>query len=283
MKKNMLIFVTLLVIFSMPTKVNALRPSDMTNRNVCDGKIEIALAKTDGNLDHVSCHDNYDQAQQAMYNDSREDLVIIENGMIIDSKYALIDYDQDYAAANTAYANVYESSTSWETNGVYIRSDQPDDAVVLDYDYNTKRVKIKVSGTVGWVAKTNGSNITYDIIPLAWVKEPQSYTVTNSSIIHNFPKSAYGGRGVYSIAIDIKPSMLNEGTYYSYDGHYFYTNLKTMIRDYKAGTYANSVNPTRPYYNYYQYLSFRTKTVYNADNLNQFIASRTGTDSLLYN
>ena len=284
MKKNMLLFGLISLFLVFPNlSVNALRPYEITNRNECDGKIEIALAKTDGNLDHISCHDNYDQAKQAMYNDSREDLVIIENGMIIDAKYALIDYDQDYAAADTAYANVYTSSTSWDTNGVYIRSDQPDDAVVLDYDYNTKRVKIKVSGTVGWLAKTNGSNTTYDIIPLAWVKEPQTYTVANNSITHNFPMSAYGGRGCYSITIDIKPSMLNDGTYYSYDGHYFYTNMKTMIRDYKAGTYANSVNPTRPYYNYYQYLSFRTKTAYNADNLNQFISSRTGTDSLLYN
>lgn len=284
MKKKMLFFSLIALFLVFPNlSANALRAWEITSRNECDGKIEIANANSDGSLEHISCHDNYEQAKSTMYNDSREDLVIIENGMIIDAKYAIVDYDQEYSAAETAYANVYTSATSWETNGVYIRSDQPDDAVVLDYDYNTKRVKIKVSGTVGWLAKTNGSNTTYDIIPLAWVKEPQTYTVANNSITHNFPTSAYGGRGCYSITIDIKPSMLNDGTYYSYDGHYFYTNMKTMIRDYKASTYANSVNPTKPYYNYYQYLSFRTKTVYNADNLNQFISSRTGSDSLLYN
>ena len=55
--------------------------------------------------------------------------------------------------------------------------------------------------------------------------------------------------------------------YYSYDGHYFYENYNTMITDYKNNVRTNSVNPSTPYYNYFQYLPMRSKTNYTAQEL----------------
>ena len=65
--------------------------------------------------------------------------------------------------------------------------------------------------------------------------------------------------------------MLAEGKYYSYDGHYFYKTIKTMLSDYKANRVTNSVNPTNPYYNYYMFLSNHTKTNYSAINIDDYI------------
>ena len=278
MKKKLLFLILVSLFLVLPSVSSyAMYPSEVTSRTVCPS-IELALAKSDGGLDNISCYDDYYTAKSVMDADSREDLVIIENGIIIDAKYALIDYND----IKSVTLNVYKSSTS-NSKSTYIYSAEPDDATLIDYDYSTKRVKIRVAGVTGWIDKYTNGSIAYDIVPIVWIKSPQYYQVTDSNITHVFPGNVYGTGSNYAITIDLKPSMLNEGNYYSYDGHYFYTNLKTLINDYKNKTYENSVNPTNPYYNYYQYLPFRTKTVYTAESLNEFIASKTGSDSKLWN
>ena len=47
-----------------------------------------------------------------------------------------------------------------------------------------------------------------------------------------------------------------------------------MLSDYKSNTRKNSINPNNPYYNYYQYLPLRSKTVYSAAQLNEIINSK---------
>jgi len=285
MKKKIMLLLILTFILVMPTYFpKAMSASEITSRKVCPN-IELALAKTDGGLEKVDCYENYDQAKQAMNNDQREDLVLIENGMIINAKYAVIDYDVSYTNIPLGYINVYDGATSGNSIS-YIRSTQPDDAAVLDYDYNSKRIKIKVAGLVGWINKTDNGAILYDVIPVVWAPTAQYYKVENNELRHYTPGNVFGTKGEYSFTIDTKPDMLNSDTkYYSYDGHYFYTNIKTMINDYKNNTYQNSVNASNPYYNYYQYISFRTKTIYNANNINQYINRGTGnsTTSKLYN
>ena len=281
MKKKMILMFIVAFILVMPTYFPKaiVRAGDITSRNECPN-FEVALARSDG-LDKIQCYDTYDQAKAAMNADPRDDVIIVEHGVVINAKYAVIDYDSD--RRNIIY--VYDSSTSSTHNGHYILSTSPDDAVVLDYDYNTKRIKIKISGLTGWIDKKRGAANIYDVVPLVWMTRPQYYQVTSDKLIHHFPGNIYGTNELEtsSITIDSKPTMLNEGNYYSYDGHYFYTNLKTLINDYKNNTYQNSVNPTNPYYNFYQYLSFRTKTVYSADNINDYLNSRTSESSVLRN
>ena len=80
------------------------------------------------------------------------------------------------------------------------------------------------------------------------------------------------------------PSYLKSGTtYYSYDGHYFYTNYATMLSDYRNNTRDNSVNPDDPYYNYYQYLPMRSTTSYSSSTLNSMINSKVSSSSKMYN
>ncbi len=281
MKKKIMLILIVTFILVMPTYFPKaiVRASDIISRNECPN-FEVALARSDG-LDKIQCYDTYDQAKAAMDADPRDDVIIIEHGVVINAKYAVIDYDSD--RRNIIY--VYNSSTSNTHNGHYILSTSPDDAVVLDYDYNTKRIKIKVSGLTGWIDKKRGAADIYDVVPLVWMTRPQYYQVTSDKLIHHFPGNIYGTNEpeTSSITIDAKPTMLSEGNYYSYDGHYFYTNLKTLINDYKNNTYQNSVNPANPYYNFYQYLSFRTKTVYSADNINDYLNSRTSESSVLRN
>jgi len=285
MKKKIMLLLILAFILVMPTYFpKAMSASDITARKECPN-VELALAKTDGGLDKIECYDTYDQAKTVMYTDPREDLVLIENGMIIDAKYAVVDYDVSYTNIPSGYITVYDSDSS-SNNISYIRSNQPDDAVVLDYNYNTKRIKIKVAGLTGWINKYDNGALLYDIIPVVWAPTAQYYKVVGNELRHYMPGNVFGTKGESYWTIDTKPDMLTADTkYFSYDGHYFYTGIKTMINDYKNNTYQNSINPNTPYYNYYQYLSFRTKTIYNANNINQYINRGTGnsTTSKLYN
>lgn len=77
--------------------------------------------------------------------------------------------------------------------------------------------------------------------------------------------------------------MTDNTNYYSYDGHYFYTDYKTMITDYMNNTYDNAINADEPYYNYYLYLSHRTTTEFTADQIDEYIDYRinlSSTDSV---
>ena len=72
-----------------------------------------------------------------------------------------------------------------------------------------------------------------------------------------------------------KPGYLDRGVrYYSYDGHYFYTDFGQMISDYQNGIYNNSVNANTPHYNYYQYLSMHTKSSITPEQYNAHVAAQ---------
>lgn len=272
--KKFLIMIVFLVIFIFPTsKVKALYPYEITSRVECP-IIELAEAKEDGSLVKVECYDNYQAAKDVMNATENDNLVIIETGVIIDAKYAVVDYDIDYPSGHKGYIDIYTSSSNSTKNG-YIRASSADDAAMIEFDYNTKRVKIKISGITGWINKYDGTLKLYDIIPISWVKTFQYYQVTDNSLTHYFPGNVYGTKGYSSITIDKKPDMLNAGTYYSYDGNYFYTSIKTLLQDYKNGNYLQSINSNNPYYNYYQYVSFRTRTNYTLENINQYVSLRT--------
>lgn len=276
MKKKICIscFALFCTIFMM-NSVHALRPYEIQSRSVCE-KVELAIAKKDGSLENVSCHENYQEAKNIMEQTENDDLVIIESGMIVDAKYALIDYDVEYSKGPVSYTDVYASNNT-EQIITYIRTTcgnnicYADDAALLEVDYQNKRVKIKVAGVIGWIKEYAGNLKLYDIVPLNWTTSPQYYQVHQDSLEHLFPQNVYNDQNKISYTIDKKPEMLDIGKYYSYDGNYFYQDMKTMLKDYKNNTFENAVNFDKPYYNYYQYLSFRTKTSYSAENLNEFL------------
>lgn len=277
MKKKFLILVSFIFLMIPTSSTKALSPAEILSRNECPNT-ELAEAKEDGTLTKIDCYENYQAAKNIMNTTENDNLVIIEKGIIVDAKYAVIDYDIDYPTGHLGYINIYTTSTGNKTNG-YINGGTPDEAAMIDVDYNTQRAKIKISGITGWINKYDGTLKLYDIIPLSWVKVPQYYKVTENSLIHYYPGNVYGTKSTSSLTIDKKPEMLSIGTYYSYDGNYFYTSMKALLQDYKNGNYEQAVNKNNPYYNYYQYLAFRTKTNYTLENIDQYLSKRTSDSS----
>lgn len=166
----------------------------------------------------------------------------------------VVNFKTKSITQNTNYTE-YETNATGYTNGSYGA-----DAAYIGEEKG--KVIFMMAGVKG---KVDPSDV--EIVDYADAKSVSYYTVSNGNLIHrityNMTKTTYS-----SLNNGKAPSYLKEGVkYYSYDGHYFYKKYATMIVDYQKNTRVNSVNPKQPYYNYYQFLPFRSRIEYTADEI----------------
>lgn len=181
--------------------------------------------------------------------------------------------------------NIYSDSSLNRVSG-YINHMFIEDVPILE-DAG-KSAKILVGSLEAWINKdTSSSEYDMVVVPLNQVTNPSYYTVLNGELRHYISSNITGSSG-HTITVGKAPSYLKEGVrYFSYDGIYFYNGqdiqigLDTLINDYKRGSRGNAVNGGSPFYLYYNYLPFRSKTVYTASELNNFINANTGSTSKL--
>ncbi len=269
MKKIYLLIIWVLL---LSTNVHAYTYLDYQNDKIC-GAFEVSDAQDNGKLNEVGCYSSFDAAKKAVdasTSDRRVILTKVNNKTkIVYAKYGIVDFSFNPASTT----NLYEKSDLTTRKYTYINTVDTSmgiDGALADIVYvSAKKIysaKVKIAGFTGWM---NASEL--EIVPFPWVKATSKYTITDE-IKHNYvnrPQFAYSGSA--GRVIGPKPTMLAKGTYYSYDGHYFYKNLKSMLTDYKANTTKNAVNAKEPYYNYYMYLSNHTKTNYSAINIDEYI------------
>ena len=276
-KKHILASALLIVSFLSIKNVYAFDANNYKNRNLC-GKYEVAGFHADGYIDPVSCHDTYESAKAWMKNNGYYDLAIMTkvNGVtkIIDANEAILDLSVNPETLTYFYTDKENNSsyTYMDTGSLYGGVDGAHMESAWSNRHNTWMAKVKTGNFTGWIKSS-----TYEIVPITWVRSTSSYTVTNDSIRHNYVnkvQNVYNGSA--GSTIGPKPEMLKKGTYYSYDGHYFYSNLDDMIKDYKKGNYNNAVNKNNVYYNYYMYLSNHTKTSYSSINIDEYFRNNLG-------
>lgn len=167
------------------------------------------------------------------------------------------------------------SGGSGYTNGNYGA-----DAAYLGTDASGN-IRFMLAGVTGTVKKSEVQVLDYSEIG----DNVSYYQVSGGKLIHYIsynlnqkPKS--------SINNGPAPSYLNEGTkYYSYDGHYFYKDYKTMLSDYQSGANgASAVNSGNAFYNYFQFLDMNSSTNYSGDELNNILNDKiSSSDSKLLN
>ncbi len=188
------------------------------------------------------------------------------------SSYSIVNFrTKSSAYYNTNYTYV-DSGADGYTNGYYAA-----DAAFLGYNESGTHVKFMQAGAVGWVAASEVQILPYNVY------YPSYYTYSNGNIIHHYTTNILAETG-YSTNIGPANFNMNAGMkYYSYDGHYFYTSFEVMINDYVAGHRNNAVNANTPYYNYYQFLSHRSTTTFDATTINNYINAKTTSASKLYN
>ena len=275
-KKLLLLSLIVLGIILYPKETYAFSSEDYKNKSLC-GTYEVAGMHADGVIDPVACFSVFEDAQAWMKNNGAEDLVIFHrlNGktVILDANMALVDLSVHSGTLN--FYTTKESSDAY----TYMNNESTyggGDGAFIEAAYSNLRqifmAKVKIANFTGWIAVDN-----YEIVPITWVKSSSSYTVTEESIRHNYVtrvQDSYSGNA--GSTIGPKPDMLSTGTYYSYDGHFFYKDRKTMLKDYKNNTHNNAVNKNDEYYNYYMYLSNHTRTNYSSQNIDEYIRNNMG-------
>jgi len=142
-------------------------------------------------------------------------------------------------------------------------------------------VKIEVSGFTGWIEKSDASGDNIVLLPMNQATNLSYYENINGQLIHYISSNVEGNTGTKR-SIGRAPSFMNKETrYYSYDGNYYYDDINKLISDAKENHHNNAVNSNEPYYNYYQYLSERSKISYNASDIDKYFEAKTPSDSVL--
>nr|MCQ2969941.1 glucosaminidase domain-containing protein [Clostridium sp.] len=253
-----------------------------------DANYEVVQAYSDGSFSYIKSADTIEEAMNialAEYKDDSAIPSVIDNyGVVVYSTNSMARFFKhtNGKVDNTNVTLLYQyANLTGVTN--YTNHNYVDDAPVIEDNGNT--VKVMVNGYKGW-AKKDTKTGTYDvvIVPMNQATNPSYYTVSGGELKHYITTdiTAVSGKSGSIRTVGVAPSYLKEGVkYYSYDARYFYTSLDTLINDMKANKYSNAVNGSNPYYNYYQYLPFRSKSVYTAAQLNSFINANTQSNSKL--
>lgn len=278
MKKKILLLILLgFCIIIFPKETYAFSSENYKNKSLC-GNYEVAGMHEDGVIDPVECLNTFEEAQAWMKNNGADDLVVFGKvagkTKILDANLALVDLSVNPETLTYFYTDKEKTSsyTYMDTGSLYGGVDGALISAAYSNTHGRFTIKVKIGNFTGWILDT-----TYEIVPLTWVKSSSSYTVTNENIKHNYVnkiQETYSGSN--GSIIGPKPDMLSPGTYYSYDGKYFYKDRKTMLKDYKNGTYNNAVNKNNEYYNYYMYLSNHTRTSYSSQNIDEYIRNNMG-------
>ena len=282
-KKIFLLLLSLYILFNVKSAY-AFDSSTYQNRALC-GNYEVAGVHADGGIVTVNCFSTYESARDFMTSNGADDLVIMTkvagSTKIIDANVALLDLSVNPETLTYFYTNKELTGSAYtymDTGSLYGGVDGAHLESAYSNSNRTWTAKVRIGNFTGWIKAS-----AYEIVPITWIKSASSYTVSNSDIRHNYVakiQNYYNGSGGRTIGP--KPDMLGVGTYYSYDGHYFYTDLKTLIKDYKNNNYNNSINKSNPYYNYYMYLSNHTKTNYSSMNIDEYIRNNMGYKENVY-
>ena len=175
----------------------------------------------------------------------------------------MVNFNCSEAGDTTKYIDYYTGQEG------YLSKTSAADAAFLGTENG--KIKFMISGVTGLV-----DSQYVEVVPQG-TYYASNYEVNSRGKLYHYISNnvnATGNEGNFNY-VGAGPSYLTKGVeYYSYDGHYFYTDYNVMIDDYKHNIRSNSVNPNNPYYNYYQYLPLRSKTNITADELTAYINNK---------
>lgn len=214
--------------------------------------------------------EDYDSAY-AFFEENREtydNLVLSEKDRVIRMEYGIVEFRSDEACSLVL---PYESLSKGQTD--YLNGCYGIDALYLDTTYKGD-VDFMLSGD-------RGSIELKDVIlhPLDELKTRiSSYAVKDGRLIHNIMTQSVYDFYTYSLPLDDALPFMEEGKeYYSFDGHYFYDDLKLLIDDERLNEHEHALNE-RSYYNYFQYLPFRSYSVYSPEDVKNYMTETLGID-----
>ena len=204
---------------------------------------------------------------------------LVKNQRVVAKKYSVVDFRLTTNSPNTTY---YEYSNGTGQTG-YLNAQYGGDGAFLGYSPDGNYVNFMMSGVSAWVRTNQVSLLPIGNGAEGTARSISHYRVVNGRIIHYITTNAYYDKYASSLDVGPKQAYMSEGaTYYSYDGHHFYTSYEKMTDDYQASTRVNSINSQSPYYNYYQFLSHRSKTNFTASSFDSAVLTNAGSTSKMY-
>ncbi|MDU2197401.1 MAG: cell wall-binding protein, partial [Peptostreptococcaceae bacterium] len=257
-----------------------------------DSKYEVALAYENGDYAYLDSTETIEDAMEIANAKSNSidhniiPVVIDENGLVIYATEGIgkivkiIDGKPVSEKDTTKTALIYKTSTTTAEYAAINHAFVDDVPIIED---NGKRVKIQVNGLIGWIDKEDKTGVNIITVPINQSTNLSYYKKTSSgSLQHYISYDVEQSNAGHIKTVGIAPSFMEVNkNYYSYDGKYFYTNINTLISDLKNNTANNSINKNNPYYNYYTYLSGRSKVSYYAKEIENYIQNNTEKDSVL--
>ncbi len=250
----------------------------------CSTLYSVDQANSDGTLSNIYCTDKIEDAQSHMNssvnyvvrardNLSPSKIVMMHGGLVYtypmrSGKTTLNLSHWSNGNSATTYATKHREMlygwTNW-ASGV-------DGQIAVSVNGFNGYVELKEVDLIPWAWVDNGKTVTlggHDTTsaneqPFATKIKQSHYNVYESngqkllSFTWSSGWSANGDPATYTHVLGPVSENVANGTYYSYDGYTFYTDRACK-------------NHSFTYYNYYQYLPFRSKTNLTADELNRFI------------
>ena len=214
--------------------------------------------------------ENLQQGNDDLQNQENEVETFFLDGARSTSAQYLVNFNKTNNSSTYVSYTEYSTGKSGYINGTYGA-----DAAYLGTTGNY--YIFMMSGVIG---KVKSSDVT--LVALSNVKSYSYYYVSGEKLYHRITGNLSQSKYVSNLRYGKAPSYLSQGmNYFSYDGHYFYTNYTTMISDYTSDSRAHSVNSNNPYFNYYQYLPLRSTTSYSASDLNSTINGKISSTSKL--
>ena len=269
-----------------------IKKSELENLEVLvtmtDSNYELTLANSDGSYEYVDSYDEFNKAKTAAVDLSTSGEITEEQVPAVVSNAGNVVYATNQMGRMLISRNniiTYEGVINIYTTAdltsafTYVNIGSMEDVPVLDM--TDKAAKIIVNGHAGWI-ENNITSGTYNmkLVPLTKSINPSYYTVKSGELVHFISYNLEEGTRGANLILGKAPSYLKEGIkYLSYDGKYFYeytesdlsTKLDSLVGDYRTGSRMASINKSNPFYNYYQYLPFRSKTVYSAAEIDRYI------------
>lgn len=260
-------------------------------KNKTNSNYEVALANQDGKYVFYKDANTYDEAvniaksiQSEYANENIIPSVINKEGLVVYSTNSIgriVKLGDGISESSINYTVKLYKNANDTNEYTYINHGYIEDVPVIEE--TETMAKIEVAGFSGWIKKQDDKGTNIVVLPINQAKNLSYYKSVNGRLSHYISSNVQGNTGTYRTIGQAPSFMKNEVQYYSYDGNYFYDDINKLISDAKENNHNNAVNPNEPYYNYYQYLPGRSKSSYDANDINEYFKAKTPSDSVLRN
>lgn len=226
------------------------------------------MTTSEDTMTDVETFDTYEEAQEAI---ASQPQMFSPKSRIYEIQTVADTKDIAYGVARIIGYTQYTEYDGTEKGRVgYTHGTSANDAAYIATINDGKMVRVKQAGVFMDIPVDN-----VEVTEYSSSSKVSYYFSENGVLRHYYYAGTYGKESkLYSTQVGYTPEYLKDNVkYYSYDGHYFYTSYVRMLQDYQNGVdyYQHAVNSSKPYYNYYQYLSFRSETKFSADDFNGLV------------